>query len=339
MDIAPAAPTAQAKAFLFTFDEAYAKFFSVALASLAIHVNKDTLCDIVILHDGLSDDTIARLKSFVPRNFKLRFFDVGDYARKLFGDIDSKTFAGKWSVAVFYDLLAPLVMSSYERVLFCDSDIVFDADPSELFEMPFDGAQLIAVRDSLSVADAFKPFNAYEEGQLAFIRKTLALNNLNTYFNGGVLLYNIHAIDKDVYLDKVRQALEFEWLPTVDQDVLNYVFRDNVKIVPQRYNFQAHLSNMSCSQSPPEQVVAEYLAAAREPVVIHFTTDCKPWKSEDCPMKECFWSYVEYSPWRIELLRDRRNRIIRDQLNRLVRLSRLKSILKNLIACNGDDGI
>ena len=325
VDIAPAAPTAQANAFLFTFDETYAKYFSVALASLAIHVNKDTACDIVILHDSLSDETIARLKGFVPRNFTLRFFDVGDYARKLLGDIESKTIAGRWNVAVFYDLLAPLIMSSYERVLFCDSDIVFDADPNELFEMPFDGAQLIAVRDSLSVVDAFRPLNAYEEGQLVFMRKTLGLDNLNTYFNGGVLLFNIHAIDKDAYLGKVRQAFEFEWLPTVDQDVLNYVFRDNVKIAPQRYNFQAHLSNMSCSKTPPKQAVSEYLEAACNPAVIHFTLDCKPWKSEDCPMKERFWHYVEYSPWRDELLRDRWNRIIRNQLKRYTRFCRLKN--------------
>ena len=328
MDIAPAVPTAHAKAFLFTFDEAYAKYFSVALASLAIHVNKDTFCDIVILHDGVSDETIARLQDFVPRNFTLRFFDVGDYARELLGDIESKTIADKWNVAVFYDLLAPLIMSSYERVLFCDSDIVFDADPSELFEMPFDGAQLIAVRDSLSVSDAFRPLNAFDERQLVFIRETLGIDNLDTYFNGGVLLFNIKAIDKDAYLGKVRQALRFERLPTVDQDVLNYVFRGSVKIAPQRYNFQAHLSYASCDQTPPKQAVAEYLEAAREPVVIHFTTDFKPWKSEDCAMKERFWNYVEYSPWGDELLRDRRNRIIRDRLKRLKRFARIS--LKNI---------
>ena len=317
MDIAPAVPAAQARAFLFTFDEAYAKYFSVALASLAIHVNKDTAFDIVVLHDGVSDKTIARLKGFVPRNFTLRFFDVRDYAHKLLGNAESKTIAGKWSVAVFYDLLAPLVMSNYERVLFCDSDIVFEDDPSELFEMPFDGAQLIAVRDSLSIVDAFRPLNVFEERQLVFIRETLGLDDLSKYFNGGVLLFDINAIDKDAYLRKVRQALEFELLPTVDQDVLNYVFRDSVKIAPQRYNFQAHLSKISCNQTPPRQVVTEYLEAACEPVIIHFTADCKPWNSESCPMKEHFWSYVKYSPWRAELQRDRRNRIIRNQLKRL----------------------
>lgn len=296
LEITPVGDIGETRAFVFSFDEAYAKYFSVALTSLAQNVDKGRRYDIVVLHDCVTERTMNRLRDMVPENFSLRFFDVGELAREAFGDLGALVYLDQWDVSTFYDLLVPIVMPRYGRVLYCDCDLVFCKDPDELFRMPTDGKQLIAVRDSLMLALQMTPDNPFLWEQADFLEGQLHISSLEGYFNGGVLLFDVPSIDAKDYREKVAGALALPKLPTVDQDVLNSVFKDRVKIAPQHLNLQAHVMSLPREGTPPKEML-EYLDAARSPVIVHYTTPLKPWSNISCPLGTLFWRYTRLSPF------------------------------------------
>ena len=294
--IDPLGPPESTRTYVFSFDDKYAKYFSVALQSLISHARADYLYDIIVLHDCVSQRNSSVLQGSIPGNFSLRFFNVGDLAREILIDLDAKVSHNRWDASTFYDLLVPLVMPEYERVLYCDSDLVFCDDSDELFRMSFEGMPLIAVRDTLGLALEFNPEWDYLVSQRAFIDESIGLSDLRGYFNGGVLLFNIPAIDADEYLARIKEAFCFPTLPTVDQDVLNYVFADRVTIAPQRFNVQVHLMDFVRPQEASAEL-QEYLEAMRCPVIAHYTTSRKPWRYPDCWLAERFWLYARCSPY------------------------------------------
>lgn len=292
---------------VFSFDEKYAKYFSVVLVSLIRYADKGHVYDLIVLYDSLSDQTIKKLQKIVPDRFILRFFNVAECAFEYFGDLSTSTVEGKWVISTFYDLLIPLIMPDYEYVLYCDSDIVLQDDPGELFETSLNSWPFAAVQDSFSLSFALDPENKFLMNQDAFLREILEVTNPENYFNTGVILFNIPSINKDEYMKKVRIAFTFPELPTVDQDVLNYVFKDNAKILPLQFNLQASaLSQLNdileTVQINPEAVAL--LEAAKNPVVIHYTTDTKPWIYPNGELGYCFWKEAKRSPFYKQIIRE-----------------------------------
>ena len=325
MMISPLETDQKTRTFVFSFDDKYTKFFSVVLISLIEHKEKDCLYEIIVLHDSLSALTIKRLMSLIPDDFILRFFDVGSYFYELFGDLSYKLESEKWVISTFYDLLVPVIMPEYKRVLYCDSDMIFRHEPRELFETPFDGNELIAVRDSLSIFCArLLPGDKFLQQQADYVRGSLKISDFKQYFNSGVLLFNIPSINKEAYLEKVHQALSLPVLPMADQDVLNYVFLGKTLFAPQKFNLQAQMMDMVWNGNVPfgEEGILE---AARVPVVIHYASYYgKPWNNPDCYYGEKYWEIAKFSPYYRQIFRD----AIKD-----LRDKEKLSISKYLLAC------
>ncbi len=300
--ILPSGFAGNVRTFVFSIDEKYAKYFSVTLLSLIKHVNPDNQYEIIVLYDDLSQGKKETLRTLLPGNVTIRFIDVKKYAEVILGNLKNKVSSAQWSIVTFYDLLVPLLMPDYERVLYCDSDVVFCDNIDDLFTIPFDGSNLIAVRDTVHMAFSRNRENEFLIRQTAFIHNNLGIDNLKNYFNAGILLFNINAINREEYLEKVLLSLSFPELPTVDQDVLNFVFKDAVKFVSERFNFQYSLFNESNEPEYPDGIAAAYFQAAKNPIVVHYTTHVKPWNTPSCAFGTLFWNYAKYSPFHEEII-------------------------------------
>ena len=295
---------------VFSFDENYAKYFSVVTASLSEHYRHDCVYDLVVFHNGIGEETQKRLEAQLEEGFTIRFFDVTECFAECFGDAAHAVVEGKWSEPVFYDLLIPILMPKYERVVFCDVDVLFLEDPGELFAMPFDGKAVIAVEDSFGSAFRILPDNAFLKRQARFVRETAKIEDTTTYFNSGLLVFNLSNIDREDYLQLTKTAFQAKELPTVDQDVLNYVFKGNVRYAPIRFNLQVGFLP-TLRKAPQDDHVskerARYETAAAAPVMVHFTTEKKPWAYVLTDFSEAYWNIAERSPFRREIVEENRS--------------------------------
>ena len=300
--VRPVDSSGNVKTFVFSFDEKYTKYFSVALLSLIAQANPESRYEIIVFYDRISREKQEIVKGLLPANFVIRFICVTAYVNEILGDIKSKVSSKQWDVSTFYDMLVPLLMPEYERVLYCDSDLVFNGCPDEIFNMPFDGKKLIAVKDTVQLAILKYPESKFLQNQVAFINQDIGIQDLHYYFNGGILLFNNREIEREEYLERALRALSFPLLPTVDQDALNFIFKGEVKIVSQRYNFQYHLLNELSDNDLNNSIASEYFATGRDPVIVHYTTAAKPWKKPSCALGWLFWEYARLSPFYEEII-------------------------------------
>jgi lipopolysaccharide biosynthesis glycosyltransferase len=66
----------------------------------------------------------------------------------------------------------------WDRFLLVDNDIIFTFDISELFEISFDGNDLICARDRIGTKNPA-------------VREWVKVNNLDEYLNSGIVVLNL----------------------------------------------------------------------------------------------------------------------------------------------------
>ncbi len=297
MRISPPETDRKTYTFVFSFNDGFAPYFSVTLLSLIDHKEDGCLYDIIVLHEGISEEIMDMLRRMIPDEVVLRFFNVADYVYEIFGDLAEKVSSNQWDVSTFYDLLVPVIMPDYEKVMYLDSDLAVCEDLAGLFSLSFEGNELIAAKDTLSLVVKTGLKNSFLENQIVFLNREAGIFDFEKYFNAGVLLFHIPSIDIDTYLERVRRALHFSVLPTVDQDVLNYVFLGRTRLLPPRYNLQTSMLNHLRGDRSSDPEAREFLEDAERPVILHYSTQMKPWKTADCPKSDVFWKYARKSPF------------------------------------------
>jgi lipopolysaccharide biosynthesis glycosyltransferase len=114
------------------------------------------------------------------------------------------------------------------------------------------------------------------------------MNEKEAYFNSGVLVFDIKRSLEEKLSEKFLAAIPF-LLETVgkecfteDQDVINYVCVDNVKIIGHEWN------------------VFQEPSACKNANIIHYAWKDKPW-SADLYQKDIWWYYALKTPfyWRV----------------------------------------
>lgn len=187
--------------------------------------------------------------------------------------------------AYFRLYLTDILPSSIDKVLYLDGDLIVRRSLTELWNTDLSGCAIAAVPDKcMDTTDRYEGLG---------YPKSLG------YFNSGVLLINLaywrqHQATK-LFADFMRDR--GETIRFHDQDVLNYVFREQKVMLPIKYNFQhGFLKNK------PEYDELEYggevLEARKDPVIVHFTGD-KPWKFsyDPNPFRSTFLKYQKMTKW------------------------------------------
>ena len=184
------------------------------------------------------------------------------------------------SSAYYRLFLTDILPNTIDKVLYLDSDIIINGDISELWENDITNFAVGAIPDM-------------DEGNLNIYRRLQYSPKLG-YFNSGVLLINLRYWRENNLL---KAYLEFwkdypDRVVYHDQDILNYVLREQKKHLPLKYNVQmpALFKVVNISWEYDEQL-QEALA---RPVVIHYTTSEKPWiKGCKHPWRSLFFKYVQ----------------------------------------------
>lgn len=174
------------------------------------------------------------------------------------------------------------------RILYLDSDLVVLDDLSPLARIDLGGAVIAAAPDH--------PWPLPGEPERV---AALGLRPGRTYVNAGVLVIDL---DRWRAQNVAEELLDFAArhatrLRLHDQDALNVVLQDRIRIIGIRWNFQARMYFFRRRTYP-----AEYHATRpgrRRPAVLHFTTDDKPWlRGSVAPRRHEYFRHLRKTPWR-----------------------------------------
>ena len=247
--------------------------------------NKDSVVNFhIICDESIEERHKEDLKSVICRfiNKRVLFYNIDGIKFDEMPALDNAPV----TKAAYYRLeLAGLLPESINKVLYLDGDIIVRKSIEELYNTDISNYALAAVPDN-----------------------NIGLNLRSGYFNSGVMLINLkywreHNLREDYYrfIQEHPDMIRF-W----DQDVLNYVLKEQKLLLPVKYNLVCGWLWRNCG-SNSEDFKDELDDAIKDPVIIHFTTPNKPWTTI-CrhPYKNLFLKYKSQTIWKDTPLQEKR---------------------------------
>ncbi|EFB7073339.1 hypothetical protein HGL94_001731, partial [Campylobacter coli] len=135
---------------VFAVDENYLPYTSVALASLIEKSVEYYIYDIYIIHSNINLNILLKLKKVAQarKNIIINFINIKSYLEDAIKQYDNIFYEKSYfSTAMYYRFFIPKIFCDFERVIYCDSDMLFKKDISELFFIDLKGKAIAACRD------------------------------------------------------------------------------------------------------------------------------------------------------------------------------------------------
>ena len=262
--------------------EKFFKYMMVMLTSL-FHSNAGDTFDLYFMHKGLSEDMIQSLESLTDaHNSRLHSIIV-----------DADLFAGfptrmGGPVEAYFRLsMMEYLPHDLERILYLDSDMIVDKPIRKFYEADFEGNSLVACVD-FGINYLMEPFTVKH-----------GVSRDYPYFNSGVMLLNMGKFrELGIGMPYFRRVLENLTSDLVlgDQDLLNIVFHDKVKLLDfAKFNFQP----LDLIHNKPYKVDPQTSDDPEFASIVHYT-GYKPWDqwivNPGSEMDELWWRYARMTP-------------------------------------------
>ncbi|MDO5521296.1 MAG: glycosyltransferase [bacterium] len=270
-------------------DNAYIVPTCTAIQSIIMNKKEETKMDIFILTDGLNEESTAYLNEFVSDDVTI---NIRTGKMDNLKNIHTWRKKGDYCAATETALLKfeiANIIPEYDRIIYLDGDIICRKDLNGLFITKMTDQYAAVVMDS---------------GKL-YSQRELVKNNPK-YFNSGVMLLNLKKM-RDENLSEVlietKRNLTDNTL--MDQNVLNIVFNQKIKLLPIKYNLlyvnlmRAHRNNWFKMEALNKMFHSEYedlTAVRKDAVILHFSSKDKPWKFYDTNCAEEWYGYFLKSP-------------------------------------------
>ena len=253
-------------------------------------------CTVHVLGVGLDKGSRERIVASVPPTTSLVWYE---FDREAIADLPLASLRDvPWInetayTLLFFDRYLPPEVRS---VLFLDADIVVRRSPRTAMELPLGGRAIAAARDLTC------PAVSLHDGVVGW--RELSLDGRLPYFNSGVLV-----LDRDVWRERGLEASCLQYLERfrdrinyVDQDALNAAVAGEWLELPPAWNYQANLeSEFADGRSHAYAFVDtdELDAARRDPAIVHFAGELKPWHwgGASLPFAEEWAATLDRTAW------------------------------------------
>lgn len=252
-----------------TVDENYTLQIMTTIHSFRVNTDKNTVLKVIVLcTKGLKQSERNKVASMEKKHVNLCI---------MFKEVDDKLFLkaapkGHVTVCSYYRLAMDQLIDD-DKCLFLDSDIIVQGDLSNLFSIDVEDYYLAGVLDvGFRVNPEFALAHSKEDGILF----------MDKYVNAGVLVFNLKKIrDDNMGANLIKEIAHHRYLYD-DQDILNKVLYEKIKLIPEKFNCFHSFSNGRNFRWRTEQ----------EPLVLHFAGPFKPWKWLKVRHSEVWWKYA-----------------------------------------------
>lgn len=269
-------------------DDNYVPYLATTITSIIENATAIHNYDILVMNKDISQHNQQRLQRVIGerKNFALRFIDMAKFEEK-FSELFLR---GHFAVETWFRLMLPEILSNYDKVLYLDSDLVANYDVAELYKTDVTGYLLAACHD----ADTAGLYLSKPKKR-AYMDNVLKISKPYNYFQAGVVLFNLADFrEKYTTTEMLTFARKYKW-ELLDQDVLNYLAQDKVKFVDMSWNvmFDLDFDRISSIISyAPKYLYDAYLEARKQPKIVHYAGDSKPWEKPSSDFAYFFWKYA-----------------------------------------------
>lgn len=260
----------------FSIDNSYAPFLAAALNSAVKNSSKDRRYKAIILHQELTEENKAKLKSLASDNFTVEFVEMKNGLESITDRMSNRLRCDYFTLTIYFRLFIPAMFPQYDKGIYIDSDVVVLGDLAELYDTDI-GDNLIGACADKSVVDV-PELAQYMEDAVGVSRYE--------YINSGVLLMNLKALREkefDRHFLNLLNTYHFDCIAP-DQDYINAICNGKIFYLDEAWDTMPNENN------PP-------LDNAK---LVHYNLFSKPWCYDGIQYGEYFWQYIEDSGYKDE---------------------------------------
>jgi len=270
----------------YSFMDNYSQHAGLSILSLFVNNTDIDEINVYIIDNEISKKNTDNFLSIAKKyNRKIIFISLDSISSKM--DVDTNFCRST------YGKLFLSQIEEVDRMLTFDCDTIITGSLKDLLDYDMSDTLLAGVQDTI---------NPY------FVHK-IGLTNKDRYINcGGVIVLNLKLWrQRNIEQKCIDYVLKYDGNPPfVDQGTVNYICRNNKKVLPPNYNvinpmFMFPVKKIkSLFKMETYYSQAEIEEAITNPIVIHFTGELfnRPW-FESCthPLKDEYLKYLDQSPW------------------------------------------
>lgn len=279
------------------FDSNFAPYAAVTIKSILLHNKGVTF---YLMYDNLKKSDIKKISSIIDsHNEHYHWIDMSAE----FNDL----FTGSWkSKTLYFPLKLPSIIEGERaRVLFLDADTFVLGDLTNFYNQNLDGYYLAAVNDYGMLSD-LKTDNKLKLGENTvdikhYFENIRKWNNtdMQRYFNSGMLLMNLDEMRKNNVEKEMMDSLKSNIFAFPDQDCINFICHDHVKIIEPKYNFMVLFkSTWNRLDEEYKEKLMPYKTEKECPLIIHYLL--KPWRrpQDDLPFAKEYRQVKTMTPYK-----------------------------------------
>lgn len=263
-------------------------FLAVALKSVIDNASCEYQYLVYIVHNGISYCDKGYLLMLVrnSKNFNLSFINIGEYSDRFSGLFVS----GHISQASYWRFVLPEILRDVDKLVYLDTDIVVADDIAKLYEENLGGGEALAGAPGIGVAAELPMTETSRK-----ILKNKGYSNFKKYINAGVLLINMKVFREESLFEKLIEVASSDNFPLHDQDVLNLVLMNRIRILDWKWNFAIHES----IDDYPRYLLDDVRKRISEMniSIVHYVGPGKPWKCPFRPLAGMWFVYAVQTPF------------------------------------------
>lgn len=270
-------------------NDSFVPYTATLIQSIVDNSNNNYNYDIIILTQDITSQSRTRISHIIKNsnNFSIRYIDP----TRLIEGYDF-FIRGHFGLQTYYRLVLPDLIPDYDKIIYLDSDMVVNADVSELYNTDVNGYLVAACYDP----DTAGLYNGYEKEKKDFMDNVMKFENPYDYFQAGTLVINLEEFRSTYSMDYILKFAVSEKWQLLDQDILNCLCKGKVKYIDMSWNVMVDYGFIRIKDIigiAPQWLYKKYMEARKDPKIIHYAGPEKPWTSPEEDMAEIFWSYAK----------------------------------------------
>ncbi len=308
----------------FTINDNYVYYLDCAIRSIMENANRDNEYRFIVLHEDVTEEHMATIKSAVKAPFSIEFIQMEEEYAGIEDRIENRLRCDYFTLSIYFRLFIADMFPQYDKGVYIDSDVIVLGDIAKLYDTDLGDNNIIAACPDFSIRGV-PPFVAYVD--------KVVDTPCAEYVNSGILVMNLKMMREKKFSERFLYLLNKYHFETVapDQDYINAICRGKIKLLDESWDAM-----------PP---MAGERPLLEKPNLIHFNLFFKPSLYDNVPYEEYFWKYAKQSPFYNDILAmksnytDEQRAADSDGLNLM--LTNAEAIMKNDITLrhaieNGD---
>lgn len=291
--------------------EWFTPWAAVTIRSILDHASPKHCYELLCMTWDMKEETAATLATMTAglENVRIRVVNVEDEVHPYVARARKQKNFDRFSQTGVVRLLLPELLNNYDLILNLDCDLLVRNDLWELGQTNLDDFYMMGSTDSIA---CFQNACSHNGDRTQFndelLFGELSLTTADEYLNAGVFILNLKQIRKNF---STREIISYatktgRFFICYEQDTFNGLFRDRKKKFSAAWNWECEpVIREEIVHNCPSQTrwVKEYIEAERNPKIVHFAGNVKPWTQTRMPWAEDWWRTAERTPFFREICR------------------------------------